>query len=59
QDGRRVILSLTEAGTTVLRSRRNERAERLAQALTERFTRSELKQLMAAAPLLERLAQSI
>ncbi len=59
QDGRRVILSLTEAGTTVLRSRRNERAERLAQALTERFTRSELEQLMAAAPLLERLAQSI
>jgi DNA-binding MarR family transcriptional regulator len=58
-DGRRVILSITEAGLGVLRDRRNARTERLAQALSSGFTRAELEQLMAVAPLLERLAQSI
>lgn len=58
-DGRRVILSITDAGLGVLRDRRNARTERLAQALSAGFTRSELEQLMATAPLLERLAQSI
>ena len=59
QDGRRVILSITDAGQGVLRDRRNARTERLAQALSSGFTHSELEQLMATAPLLERLAQSI
>jgi DNA-binding MarR family transcriptional regulator len=58
-DGRRVILSITEAGLGVLRDRRNARTERLAQALSSGFTRAELEQLTATAPLLERLAQSI
>jgi DNA-binding MarR family transcriptional regulator len=58
-DGRRVVLSVTEAGLEVLRNRRNARTEVLAEALSTRFTRTELRQLMAAAPLLERLAQSI
>ncbi len=58
-DGRRVILSITEAGLAVLRDRRNARTERLAQALSSGFTRAELEQLIAVAPLLERLAQSI
>jgi DNA-binding MarR family transcriptional regulator len=58
-DGRRVILSLTQAGLQVLRDRRNARTERLAEALSSGFTRAELEQLTAVAPLLERLAQSI
>jgi DNA-binding MarR family transcriptional regulator len=58
-DGRRVVLSLTEAGLQVLRTKRNARTEQLAQALSAGFTRSELKQLMEVAPLIERLAQSI
>jgi DNA-binding MarR family transcriptional regulator len=58
-DGRRAIISATEAGLQTLRNRRNARTQRLAQALSAGFTRPELEQLMAAAPLLERLAQSI
>jgi DNA-binding MarR family transcriptional regulator len=59
EDGRRVVLSVTEAGLEVLRNKRNARTEQLAQALSSGFTRSELTQLMAAAPLIERLAQRI
>jgi len=58
-DGRRVVMSLTEAGLQALRIRRDARAERLAQALSTGFTPSELEQLLAITPLLERLAQSI
>jgi DNA-binding MarR family transcriptional regulator len=58
-DGRRVVISLSEAGLQALRDKRNARIEQLARALSSGFTRSELQQLMAAAPLLERLAQSI
>jgi DNA-binding MarR family transcriptional regulator len=59
EDGRRVALSVTEAGRQAMRNRRNARSEQLAQALATGFTRSELNQLMAVAPLLERLAQTI
>jgi len=59
RDGRRVVLSVTEAGRAVLLDKRNARAEQLARALSAGFTPAELAQLMAAAPLLERLAQSI
>ena len=58
-DGRRVVLSVTGPGRQVLRSKRNARTEQLAQALSAGFTPAELRQLRAAAPLLERLAQSI
>jgi hypothetical protein len=43
----------------MLRSRRNERTEQMARALSAGFTPAELRQLMAAAPLIERLAQII
>jgi len=59
EDGRQVVISATEAGMAALRNRRNARTEALAQALSTGFTRSELKELMAVAPLLERLAQSL
>ncbi len=58
-DGRRVVLSVTEAGLRLLRGKRNARAEQLAKALSAGFTPSELQVLAAAAPLLERLAQTI
>jgi DNA-binding MarR family transcriptional regulator len=59
QDGRRAVMSLTEAGLETLRNRRNARTEQLAKALSSEFTHTELEQLMAATPLIERLAQSI
>ncbi len=59
RDGRRVVLSVTDAGQQALRDKRNARTERLAQALSAGFTAAELRQLLAAAPLLERLAQNI
>jgi DNA-binding MarR family transcriptional regulator len=59
EDGRRVVLSVTPAGREALRARRGPRVERLAQALSAGFTAAELRQLTAAAPLLERLAQTI
>jgi DNA-binding MarR family transcriptional regulator len=58
-DGRRSVMSVTEAGRQVLGDRRNARTEQLARALSAGFTQPELEQLMAVAPLLERLAQSI
>jgi DNA-binding MarR family transcriptional regulator len=59
QDGRRMILSVTESGLEVLRHRRNQRTEQLERALSHGFTPKEREQLAAAAPLLERLANSI
>ncbi|HEX3791635.1 MAG TPA: MarR family winged helix-turn-helix transcriptional regulator [Pseudonocardiaceae bacterium] len=59
-DGRRVVLTVTEAGKEALKNKRNARAELVARALTSSaFTPTELAQLTAAAPLLERLAQNI
>jgi DNA-binding MarR family transcriptional regulator len=58
-DGRRVVLSVTGAGLELLRNKRGARTERMSQALSAGFTAAELGQLAAAAPLLERLAQSI
>jgi DNA-binding MarR family transcriptional regulator len=58
-DGRRVLMSVTDAGSRVLWDKRNARTEQLARVLSSQFTPAELKQLMAAAPLIERLAQSV
>jgi DNA-binding MarR family transcriptional regulator len=59
-DGRRAVLTVTDAGRQALKNKRNARAELLARALTSgAFTPTELEQLAAAAPLLERLAQNI
>ncbi|HEY1479968.1 MAG TPA: MarR family transcriptional regulator [Gaiellales bacterium] len=58
-DGRRAVISLTDAGRALLRERWNARAGQIAAALSSGFTRAELRQLEAAAPLIERLAQGI
>ena len=50
---------IRKPGTGRPNSRRNARTEQLARALSSGFTEQELAQLEQAAPLLERLAQSI
>lgn len=59
QDGRRVVLALTDAGRQALTDKRSARTELLERVLADDFTPTELAQLAAAAPLLERLAQKI
>jgi DNA-binding MarR family transcriptional regulator len=59
EDGRRAVMSITDAGRELLRSRRNAKVQELARALAAEFTSDELDRLAAVAPLLERLAQSI
>lgn len=58
-DGRQSILSLTADGRALLQRRRSARSEHLSTALESGFTRTELKQLQVAAPLIERLAEHI
>jgi len=58
-DGRRAVLSITKSGTRVLSDKHNGRADQLAKALSIGFSPAELRQLMVAAPLIERLAQSL
>lgn len=59
-DGRRVVLTVTDAGRQALKDKRNARAELITRALTSgTFTAAELAQLAAAAALLERLAKDI
>ncbi|HET9972404.1 MAG TPA: MarR family transcriptional regulator, partial [Streptosporangiaceae bacterium] len=49
RDGRRILLSVTDAGRQLLRDKRDARTEHLARALAAGFTRQELEQLMTAA----------
>jgi DNA-binding MarR family transcriptional regulator len=58
-DGRRVVMSVTEAGRTVLQDRRSESTQRIAHALAEELTEAERGQLSAVLPLLDRLAQRL
>jgi DNA-binding MarR family transcriptional regulator len=59
EDGRRSILTLTEAGERVLRAGRNALTDQMAAALSRGFAPGEIEQLRVAAPLIERLAQLI
>jgi DNA-binding MarR family transcriptional regulator len=56
QDGRQSLISLSDAGRQLVRTGRTKRTELMAHALAAHFTAAELEQLLAAAPLLERLA---
>jgi DNA-binding MarR family transcriptional regulator len=58
-DGRRVVMSLTGAARRALQDRRDATTERLAKALSASFSPEELDQLRAAAPLIQRLAETI
>ncbi len=58
-DGRRIVLFISDAGRQVVNDRRGARTEQIAAALRAGFTADELGQLLAAAPLLERLAEEL
>ena len=58
-DGRRAVMSITESGLSALSDKRSARIAQVADALAAGFTPGEMSQLMAAAPLIERLAESI
>jgi DNA-binding MarR family transcriptional regulator len=58
-DGRLAIVSLTESGRQVVRSKDSARTRQLAGVLSERFTSAELEVLLAAAPLIERLGEGL
>lgn len=58
-DGRRIVLSLTDAGREVVRTGRNARIELLSDAIAQHFTPAERAQLLAVSPLFERLAKTI
>ena len=58
-DGRRTVLSLTEAGQRLVRTKRSTRTQQLAKALADGFTPEELQTLFAAASLIERLGESV
>ena len=58
-DGRCLVISLTEAGLQAVHGARRHREERLARALADNFTAEEQQMLIAALPLLERLVQSL
>jgi DNA-binding MarR family transcriptional regulator len=58
-DGRRTSLSATAAGRTLLAGRRSLTAQRVAGALRSGLSPKEREQLIAAIPLLERLAEHL
>jgi DNA-binding MarR family transcriptional regulator len=59
RDGRRTSMSATASGKRLLAGRRSRSAQHMAQALDESLTTAERKQLLAAIPLLDRLAEGL
>ncbi|HEY1823268.1 MAG TPA: MarR family transcriptional regulator [Trebonia sp.] len=59
QDGRRIVLSITGEGQRTVHDKRGARTEQIASALRNGFSEAELDQLLAAASLLERLAEKL
>jgi DNA-binding MarR family transcriptional regulator len=55
-DGRRALMSVTDAGRQLLVDRRGVKSARMARALATGFTPEEQRRLADATPLLERLA---
>ncbi len=58
-DGRRAVMTVTEAGSKMLNDRRSESVNRLAEALDAEFTPAERRELIAVLPLLDRLAERL
>lgn len=59
EDGRRAVMSLTPAGREALRHKHGARIRQLAGAMSGEFTAEEMRTLMAAAGLIERLGRRI
>jgi DNA-binding MarR family transcriptional regulator len=58
-DGRRAVMTVTDAGRKVLNDRRSESVQRLTVVLDEDFTPAERRKLLAVLPLLDRLAERL
>src|SRR5580693_451642 len=58
EDGRRIVLSITEAGRQLIHDKRGARTGQIAAAL-DGFSGDELTQLKAVVPILERLAEKL
>ncbi|MGW4062451.1 MarR family winged helix-turn-helix transcriptional regulator [Amycolatopsis sp. NPDC004747] len=58
-DRRKVVMSVTEAGVRLLVDKRSRMTRQMATALAERFTEAERRELLAAIPLIERLADEL
>ena len=58
-DGRRIVLSVTEAGRQLIHDKRGARTSQIAAALGDGFSGDELSRLKAVVPLLERLAEKL
>jgi DNA-binding MarR family transcriptional regulator len=58
-DGRRIILTLTDAGHAAVDAKRAARNAHLSQALSANFTDAERAQLAELAELIERLAEAL
>jgi DNA-binding MarR family transcriptional regulator len=58
-DGRRVVMTVTERGRTTVHHRRSESVQRLVTVLGNDFSAAELHQLDAVLPLLDRLAEEL
>ncbi len=58
-DGRQVLLSISKEGEHLLQRRRSHRADQVAAAMAGEFTPDELRELLAVAPLIERLGQAL
>lgn len=58
-DGRRIVLSITAQGRRTVHDKRGARTGQIAAALRDGFTGDELRQLLAATALLERLAEKL
>jgi DNA-binding MarR family transcriptional regulator len=57
-DGRRVVMSVTQKGRGVMSRRRDVRVEQISAALVG-FTKAEMQQILAATPLIQRLADGL
>ncbi|MDX6355506.1 MAG: hypothetical protein QOF98_2409, partial [Streptomyces sp.] len=58
-DGRRIVLSLTDAGREGMHGARTEKARRLTAAIADELTPDEQRQLAAALPLLARITNRV
>ncbi|MFD3453195.1 MarR family winged helix-turn-helix transcriptional regulator [Streptomyces sp. NPDC058691] len=58
-DGRRAVVTVTDAGRKVLADRRSESVQRLGAVIQEEFTDDERRRLLAVLPLLDRLSERL
>ncbi|NMI01644.1 MarR family winged helix-turn-helix transcriptional regulator [Pseudonocardia acidicola] len=58
-DGRRAVMTVTDAGRKVLADRRSESVRRLTSVLEKELTPAERQTLLAVLPLLDRVAERL